>query len=83
MEVMTELRSAYQEHTVEVEEVSAAVAELDAQYAAGTITQEEYEAQIESLTENSSDFMTACVKLAGAQGLSGLLAIMTAADEDF
>ena len=40
MEIMTDLRAAYQDHTAEVGEVSAAVAQLDEQYAAGTITQE-------------------------------------------
>lgn len=83
MTVMQELRGSYKANATEVAAMQKACAELDTQFAEGKITQEQYEAAIDEITAGCSDFMAACVKLAGKQGLSGLLAIMAASDEDF
>lgn len=83
MQVMAELRYSYKNNQAEVLAMQKVCADLDAQLASGEITQKQYEKALDDATRGSSDFMSACVQLAGKQGLSGLLAIMTASFDDY
>ena len=82
-ELMGDMRKAAAESGFDMQALSEKVAELDGQLEAGTITEAEYDAQIQALTNGNGDFLKAISDLAGARGLSGLLAIMNATEEDF
>lgn len=81
--LMGDFRNAAKASGFDMKALRQKVSALDEQLAAGTITQEEYDAQIQALTEGGGEFLQAISDLAGARGLSGLLAIMNASDEDF
>ena len=81
--IMKEMRQAARKAGIDTTKLHDTVKEYDKQLAAGTLTQDEYDAKLSELTEGSEGFMKAVSELAGARGLSGMLAIMNASDEDF
>lgn len=87
-EVMNELRAKLGGIQVPAKEVRDRLAALDEQFAAGMITQEEYDLQVQALTESiygkeNADKAALAAMLAGKTGMSGLLSILTASQEDY
>ena len=82
-ELMGDFRTVAQKSGIDMKALRQSVSELDSKLEAGTITEAEYNAQIQKLTDGNGEFLQAVSDLAGARGLSGLLAIMNATDEDF
>lgn len=82
-ELMVDMRKAASESGFDMQALTEQVAALDEQLSAGTITQEDYDAQIQELTAGNDEFLKAISDLAGARGLSGMLAIMNATEADF
>lgn len=89
MEIMGQLRDGFQNDLViSADELTASLAELDAQLEAGEISQSDYEDAMEALTQRAFGAEGAvkaqyAAMLAGRNALSGLLAIVNASDEDF
>lgn len=81
--VMKEMRQAARKAGVDTAKLHDVVKEYDKQLAAGTLTQDEYDAKLSELTKGSEGFMKAVTDLAGARGLSAMLAIMNTSDEEF
>lgn len=87
-EIMDQMRASFGEINMPVEEFNAQVAELDQMLADGTITQSKYDKALEELTlqaygaEGAEKARTAAM-LAGKNGMSGLLAIVNASEEDY
>lgn len=87
-DVMEQLRTSFADVHVDVEAYNAAVEELDKQLADGTLTEEGYARNLEDLAGTylvAADAQKASLaaSLAGKYGMSGLLAIVSATDEDF
>ena len=87
-EIMDDLRTGFGELKISPEDAQAAFAELDQQLQDGTITQEDYDASIAELTEQcygaeGAMKAQAAASLAGKEGMSGLLAIVNASEEDY
>ena len=87
-DVMVELRSGFGSLKVSQEDFEEGIGALDAALANGEITQEEYNAQVDdwiNKTFTAEDALKAqtAATLAGKTGLSGLLAIVNASEEDF
>lgn len=82
-ELMGDFRTVAQKSGIDMKALRQSVSELDSKLEAGTITEAEYNARIQDLTEGNGEFLQAVSDLAGARGLSGLLAIMNATDADF
>ena len=87
-DVMVELRSGFGDLKISQEEFEEGIGALDAALANGEITQEEYNAQVDdwiNKTFTAEDALKAqtAATLAGKTGLSGLLAIVNASEEDF
>lgn len=87
-EIMQQIRAGFGDLKISQEEYTAKVAELDAALADGTITEAEYEEEMEKFAEAAFGAAGAlnaenAAMLAGKQGMSGLLAIVMASDEDF
>ena len=82
-EVMGDMRKAAKESGVDMQEVRKQVDKLDEELEKGTITEAEYDKQVQALCEGSEDFLFYVTNLAGARGLSGMLSIMNASDEEF
>lgn len=89
MEIMGQLRDGFQNDLViSADELTASLAELDAQLEAGEISQSDYEEAMEALTQRAFGAEGAvkaqyAAMLAGRNALSGLLAIVNSSDEDF
>lgn len=88
MDVMRQLREGFKGLKLEDTELIDRLSELDAQYEAGSITQKEYEGEVDrliDLTYGAEGAMNAqyAAMLAGKYGMSGLLAIVNTSDEDF
>jgi len=86
--VMKELRASMGNLHISSEELTSGLAYLDTQLAAGNITEKEYEEGVENLTERAFGAegalkAQAAAALAGTTGMSGLLAILNASEEDF
>lgn len=87
-EIMTDLRGSMSNMVKPTEEQMAALADLQAQLEAGSITDEEFAAQQEDMlaqiygVEGSLKAASAAA-LAGKYGMAGLLAIVNSSDEDF
>ena len=87
-EIMGQLREGFSGLKDMTDEQKAALAELDSQLEDGTLSEEEYAEAVEKLV-GSADDATGATKaqtaamLAGKTGMSGLLAIVNASDEDF
>ena len=80
---MSDWRAAGIAHKTEIADMAKAVAELDAAFDAGNMSETEYEARLAGVTQGSSEFLQNIVALAGMRGMSGLLAIMNTTDDDF
>lgn len=89
MELMEILRDRFQNDLmVPADEAAQQFAELDEQLAAGILTQSQYEKEVEKLTKRVFGAEGAlkaqyAAMLAGTNGMSGLLAIVGASEEDF
>lgn len=86
--IMDDLRAGFGELKIPQEEATAALEELEIQLADGTITQEEYDKAMAELTERcfgaeGAMKAEAAAALAGKEGMSGLLAIVNASEEDY
>lgn len=87
-DVMVDLRSGFGDLKISQEEFEEGIGALDEALANGEISQEEYNAQVDdwiNKTFSSEDALKAqtAAALAGKTGLSGLLAIVNASEEDF
>lgn len=88
MSIMQDMRSSFRKMGMDTDAYQSQMANLNKQLADGTITQEQYNNLTQELAENTLkmagvDAFAAAKALAGQQGLSGLLAIIGASDEDF
>ena len=81
--LMKDMRGAAKDAGIDTQALHDIITEYDKQLAEGVITQEEYDAKLSDLTKGSGKFMKAVSTLVGARGLSGMLAIMNASDEEF
>lgn len=87
-EVMDDLRGGFGNMKISEEEFNKSLAELDTSLANGEITQKQYDAATESLMNKAYGAegalkAQAAASLAGKTGMSGLLAIVNASDEDY
>lgn len=87
-EIMDQLRSSFGQINMPVDEFNEQMAELDRQLEDGEISEQKYGKLLEELTkqaygaEGAEKARTAAM-LAGANGMSGLLAIVNASTEDY
>lgn len=87
-ELMIELRDGFGGLKIPADQLQKSIASLDKQLEDGTITEEEYDKQMEELTISAYGAegaikAEAAASLAGARGMSALLAIVNSSDEDF
>lgn len=87
-DVMTQMRDSFSGLSLQTEAGQAALAELDAQFAEGSISEDEYAASVENLigAENgaaAAEQARLAAMLAGKVGMSGLLAIVNASEGDY
>lgn len=87
-EVMVDLRNGFGDLKISQEDFENGIGKLDTALANGEITQEEYNEQVQewiNRTFTAEDALKAqtAATLAGKTGLSGLLAIVNASEEDF
>jgi TP901 family phage tail tape measure protein len=87
-DVMEQLRTSFAGVNIDVDGYTNAVGNLDKELANGKITQDEYDASVEELAGTylkAADAQKASLAaaIAGKYGMSGLLAIVSATDEDF
>lgn len=89
MEVLEQIRNGFKNNLqIPADEAARQLNELNAQLEAGTITEKEYDAAVETLTNRAfgaSGALNAqyAAALAGKPAMSGLLAIISASDEDW
>lgn len=89
MEVMEQMRDGFSNKLViPASEVETALADLNSQLEAGTLTQKQYDKEVETLMERAYGAEGALMAqyaamLGGQEAMSGLLAIVGASDEDF
>ena len=83
MQIMQDFRNVASENGVDVSQLAKDVAELDEEFEAGRITEDQYNERMEKMTAGSGDFLKYVTQIAGARGLPGLLSIMNASEEDF
>lgn len=87
-EIMQDLRAGFGELKISEEEFNNSLSMLDSQLEANEISQEDYDESIRALIENAYGAEGAmkaqyAAMLAGKTGMSGLLAIVNATEEDF
>lgn len=87
-EVMDDLRAAFANSGLDIEEYTQKMAALDQQLSAGEITQKQYESAAEDLANqafSASGALNAqyASAIAGKNGMSGLLAIVGASEADY
>lgn len=87
-QVMQDLRDGFGSLKIPQEEFNESLAMLDSQLEDGTLSEKEYDAELEALTERAYGAEGAmkaqnAAMLAGKTGMSGLLAIVNATEEDF
>ncbi len=89
MEVMEQMRDGFSNKLViPASEVETALADLNSQLEAGTLTQKQYDKEVETLMERAYGAEGALMAqyaamLGGQEAMSGLLAIVNASDADF
>lgn len=88
MDVMQDLRKSFGNCKMPMDEFQSKLAELDAQYANGELTEKKYSKAVQDLTAKAYGAEGAlkakyAATLAGTQGMSGLLAIVNSSDDDF
>lgn len=87
-EIMDQLRSSFGQINMPVEEFNTKISQLDADLEDGTITQSQYDKQLEELTKQAygaegAEKARAAAMLAGQRGMPGLLALVNASAEDY
>lgn len=87
-QIMSDLRNGFGTLKISTSEMEAQMKLLDGQLESGAITEEEYQKATEDLAASAFGAegamkAEAAAALAGKQGLSGLMAIVNASDEDF
>lgn len=87
-QIMKDLRDGFGTLKISAEDFEKRAKLLDDQLADGTITEKQYDEGLEELTQSAFGAegalkAEAAASLAGARGLSGLLAIVNATDTDF
>ncbi len=87
-EVMQDLRKSFGQCKMPMDTFKKKLAEIEAQHESGELTEKKYNAAVEDLTKKAYGAEGAlkanlAASLAGTQGMSGLLAIVNATDEDF
>lgn len=87
-EILDQLRGSFGQINMPVEEFNAQVAELDRQLEAGELSESKYNKALEELTMQAygaegAEKARAAAMLAGQRGMSGLLAIVNTAPEDY
>lgn len=87
-QVMLDLRSGFGDLKISEDEFNEALADLNDKVESGTITEEEYGKQLELLAERAygaegAEKARYAAMLSGKTGMSGLLAIVNASQEDF
>lgn len=92
MQVMTEMRQVFKDSGYDIEgsaesldEYIRAAAELEDQFASGSITEDELNESLNALAANNPNqqLLSALSSIGGLRGIGSLLAIMRASDEDF
>lgn len=87
-QVMQDLRAGFGTLKIPQEELTASLADLEAQMDAGTITEKEYDEAVMALTERAYGAegalkAQAAAQLGGTRAMAGLLAIVNTAPEDY
>ncbi len=87
-EIMDQMRDSFGQINMPVEEFNTKISQLDTDLADGTITQSEYDKQLEELTKQAygaegAEKARAAAMLAGQRGMPGLLALVNASAEDY
>ena len=87
-EIMEQLRSSFSEINMSAEDYNAALDDMDARLADGTLTQKKYDAELEELNKQAfgaegAEKARAAAMLGGTRAMSGLLAIANASEEDY
>lgn len=87
-DMMSQLRDAFGSTNMPAEEFSAALGDLNTQLENGEITQKKYDSELDRLMTRAYGAEGAlkaqyAAMIAGANGMSGLLAIVNASDDDF
>lgn len=88
MEIMEQLRTGFNESGIGGEEFQSRMQNIEEALDSGRLTTGEYEEAIRTLFEdmdelNGAEMAEYAAMLAGKEGMSGLLAIVNASDEDF
>lgn len=88
MEVMDDLRSGFGNLMISQEEFNQAFSELNASFESGEITEKNYEATLERLISRAygaegAERARYAAMLAGQDAMSGMLAIVSASEEDY
>lgn len=87
-QLMQDLRSSFGDVKIPLDELQASVSDLDSQLANGNITDDEYSKAFDDLMERAYGAEGAikaqsAAALAGKEGMSGLLAIVNASEDDY
>lgn len=87
-QIMEQLRESFGHINMPIDEFNSQVAQLDAALADGTITENEYEKELEELTTQAygaegAEKARAAAMLAGTRAMPGLLAIVNSAEGDY
>lgn len=88
MDIVTDLRGAFGQCKMPMDQFQESLAKLDEKYANGELTEKKYNEALADLTEKAYGAEGAlkakyAATLAGKEGMSGLLSIVSAAPEDF
>lgn len=88
MDVMNDLRSGFGDLMISQEEFDNAFEELNASFEAGEMTEKNYEATLERLISRAygaegAERARYAAMLAGQEAMSGMLAIVSASEEDY
>lgn len=81
--IMQDLRVEAKKQPEALAEAAEAARVLTEEYENGEISEDEYNEGMQGISNSANEFIANVGKLAGAQGLPGLLAILNASDEDF
>lgn len=87
-EIMDQMRDSFGQINMPVEEFNTKISQLDADLEDGTITQSQYDKELEELTKQAygaegAEKARAAAMLAGQRGMPGLLALVNASAEDY
>lgn|GEM_PF-1008946 len=87
-EIMDDLREGFKNTKIPMDEFQSLVQSLDRDLEDGTITEEDYNTQLEYLAEKAYGAegalkAQAAASLAGTRGMAGLLAIVNTSEEDY